>query len=185
MKAVLQIVHILINSSTIILHATGTFILLKLLPTSRTKPQRMYLINLSVVEAVYNVLELVRGMSDLFTDQKNPLVEEAMKYVHTTSWTGLSFIFYLAMMYIPLDRLAFVSLNIRYGRYWNAKKAKAHIGATWVFGVLVSLTMCVLVKTTEFEWIDVFFPYVYTTIDIMVVLTGIIFYIPFLQKKYN
>ena len=178
MKGILKVTQILINFFTIFLHSIGSYILRKLLPKARTKPQRMYLINLSVVEAVYNLLEMIRGVTDLLTTPgEHPWVDEMAQYVLTTNWTGVAFVFYLNMIYIPLDRLAFVALNIRYQSYWSAKKAKYHIAVTWFFGIMTSLTVCVFEKTRGFPWINVFFPYVYTTIDIVVVITSIISYI--------
>ena len=43
------------------------------------------------------------------------------------------------MIYITLDRLLGITLNIRYPVYWNENKAKYLLIGTWVLGFISSL----------------------------------------------
>ena len=168
----LRVIQLCLNFISVTMHVVGMYALLSLLPTSRGKTQRMYLINLTAVEICYNVLEFIRGVAELL-GHYSPWVDN----IQIVSWTGVSFIFYLAMMYIPLDRFALISFNARYKVYWNVRKTKLHVIGTWLFGCTVSVIVCVLRATTGFDWLNVFFPWLYTTMDILVVLVAVTSYI--------
>ena len=173
------VIQLVVNLLTTCMHFIASYALIKILPTSRIKPQRLYLLNLSIVETIYNLLEFVRGLNDVImaaqiegpgatgnvtnvsnvtnvpptlpTTNSIPLMTTVMEYEMIVSWIGVAFVFYLAMIWIPLDRLALIYLNVRYTSVWDAQKAKRHIIASWCFGLLFGIVMCVVYKVTAFQ----------------------------------
>ena len=163
----LRVIQLCLNFISFATHSVGICALLSLLPTSRGKTQRMYLINLATAEFCWNLLDFIRALA-LHQGHNSPLVEN----IQIVSWTGVAFMYYLAMMYIPLDRFTLISFNARYKVHWNATKTKFHLFGTWLFGCIMSVIVCVLRASIGFDWLNIFSAWYYTTMDILVVLVA-------------
>ena len=115
----LRVVQLCLNFISFATHAVGIYALLSLLPTSRGKTQRMYLINLATAEFCWNLLDFIRALALLHGDNSR-----WVENIQIVSWTGVAFMYYLAMMYIPLDRFALISFNARYKVYWSGTRRR-------------------------------------------------------------
>ena len=164
MKVVFKIVQVIIHTLNVIVHSIGSYALITLYRTSRQKTQRIYLINLSICEGLYNVLEAARAIHKLitYTNHVNPFVHKIMQYVNIISYTGMTIGCYFAMTYITVDRLLHTILNLKYPLYWNETKAKYHMIATSIFGFILCLSVSLIFSFTGFDWNSIFFKYVYT-----------------------
>ena len=108
----LHFVLLLINIVNILLHASGGFVLYTMFNRSHLrKVEQMLIINLSLVEFLTNLLEIVRIVPDIV--RTNGQLEELVDIVLIISFTGLYIVMYATMIYITLDRLLHVRLDIR------------------------------------------------------------------------
>ena len=89
--------------------------------------------------------------------------------------------FFLTMMYITVDRLLDIYLNIRYEVYWNPHRAAILIKTTWTIGVLVSIGSIVI---HEWNWEDTVFEICYPVLEIGFVVLALFTY-TFIFRKFK
>lgn len=162
-----------LNMSNVILHVIGAYLLLTLYDMTLYKIHFVYLINLSVCEALMNCIEFFRVLLDFIPQSYQVLInsEEIRHYVLIIQFTGISVVYYLVMFYITLDRLLQIKLNIRYPLFWNEFNAITLMKITWaisMFVICLSTLLCYIVY--HFDWQNVFFKYFYLTIELSFIL---------------
>lgn len=184
--AIVMLVFILLN---IIFHSIGCFLLVRLYKNGRQNVQQIYLINLSITHALGNVFQLV---SRVLLIVSFPVISEKpvcdfQYFLINAMFTLFTFSYYMSMIYLTIDKALDILLNIKYPLYWNEKKAKHLVYATWVFGVILCLSVFFLYTFLElsFESVaDVFFLYFYPTFDFSFILLAVVCY-SFLFHKYK
>ena len=80
------------------------------------------------------------------------------------------------MIYLTVDRLADILLNIKYPLYWNTRRTKVLMCGTWMFGFLLSVTVSLLYRFEDFNWEEVFFTYVCPSLDFAFILIALVTY---------
>ena len=91
-------------------------------------------------------------------------------------FTGVSLVYYCVMIYLTLDRLWDVLLNIKYHLYWQELRVKCLLTLTWVVGVGLSITISLFHRYTEYNWEEAFFKYFYPTLEFLFVVVAVITY---------
>ena len=143
-RMILSIVQLVLNIVNVVIHSVGTAALLVLYRESRHKPQRQFLISLSVCEATINLLYVVISVLTVFASRlpggrTQLLIERVGNYLHIVVFTGLSVVYFVSMVYITLDKLAKVYLGVHYSQYWNERKTRYLLIGTWSVAVIVAL----------------------------------------------
>lgn len=186
MAHVLQSVLVSLNIANVLLHSIGIYLLVKIQQRNSGNIQTVYVINLSVCEAIMNFLELLRRIPSFFTIRADveSTISVVNEYIHIVMFTGISFVFYWVMIFLTLDRLLDILLNIRYPIYWNETKTKNLLGGTWFLGVMLCVTVSMLYYSIGFDWEDAFFKYFYPAISIGFIGLAIVTY-GFIFKRYR
>ena len=186
MKEAFNILLLVLNIINIVLHGIGIYLLYCLYNRCTHRIQQIYLINLSVTECILNVLEALKLLRLLvpISDKTGKTLDLIIPYVIMMQFTGISLVFYFAMIYITLDRFLEIVLNIKYPLYWNKYKAKYLLIFTWVVGAVSGIIVCLANTYTGFQWEGLFFKYVYPTIELSFVILAVMTY-SFIFHKYR
>lgn len=176
---IIVIVLLVLNILNAVLHSVGTYLLVCLYRNGNDSTQMIYLINLGLCEALMNFLEAFRSISALISQEYT--MERIREYILIVMFTGISFVFYLNMSYITLDKLFDLLLNIRFSLYWSTKRAKRLLQGTWVVGLSLSILVALLHRFNGLDWTEPFFKYFYpivgfSFIAIAFVTYGFLFY---------
>ena len=186
MGLTLLIILLILNLLNVFLHSFGSCVLIYLYNRSRQKAQQLYLIHLSISECLMNLLESIRIITK-FVSLKGYMLHEIEMFRHyilIVSFTGVSFVFYIDMIYLTLDRLMVIMLNLKYTKYWNEKKAKYLLLVTWIIAFTIAVTVAITYSLFNFEWMPFFFKYFYPTIEFVFILLALSVY-SFIFFKYQ
>ena len=177
----------MLNMLNVVLHTIGTHALVSIYGRSRHKPQRLYIINLSVCEGLINLLEGIRNVPEFFSISSHvkPTVDAARYYVSIITFTGISFVYYLDMIILTLDRLATIILGLKYSQYWDEMKAKCLLIVTWVIGICISIAVSLAFALKGFDWETVFYKYFYPTLEFCFIIIAVLTYSLIFRKRSN
>jgi hypothetical protein len=184
MNFILDIVLILMVLLNIILHSVGIYLLSCL---HNRDVHELYLINLSASEILVNVCELLaRRIPRLitFTGAALHFVKDIQEFASIVNGTLISITYYLSMVYITIDKLLDIFLNIKYAVYWNTIRAKYLIQFTWVFSVSVCLCTSLAYYFQGFEYKNTIRKFFMTPFDVFFIVLTIITYI-FIFMKFR
>ena len=145
----------------VVLHTLGTQALLTLHKDTQDRSQRLLLINHSFCESVRHVLEIILRTLQLIHFPSHHLMTYITFYMQTIAETGMCFIYYLAMIYITLDKLAKVVLNMYYTLYWNERRTRCLVLFTWFVGLGICAACTMISILTSVNLHHVFHQYVY------------------------
>lgn len=175
-----------LNICNVLLHGTGSYLLKCQYRLGRKSPQKVFIINLSICELLMNLLETLRSIPRALevSPKTKLLIDGVQNYVLITMFTGVSFIFYLDMFYITLDRLLSVLLNFRYKFYCTENRARNLMSATWCMGVLITICISLAHRFVKYDWKPSFFTYVYPILEFTFILIAIATYL-FIFKQYK
>ena len=183
---VLVVVLLILNILNTLLHILGIYLLICVIRNGTETAEKLYLINLSTCEALMNFLEASRRITSLIplSPGANKIIDEINQYVLIVMFTGISFVFYLDMIYLTFDKLLDIVLNIKYHLYWDVFKAKRLIKGTWVIGVSLSITIALLYRFTNYDWEGAFFKCFYPTLEFGFIVLAFVTY-SFIFYKYK
>ena len=141
--------------------------------------EQVYVINLALTEGFINLFEGVRRIMELITLHGNSssLLVNVQNYLMIVLLTGISFVYYADMIYLTIDRLMLVLLNIKYSLYWNERKAFHLVAWTWVCGVALSVVVCLLTYYNDYDWEYNFYTFFYPILEILFILVAISAYV--------
>lgn len=188
-----KVILVLLNVTNIIAHTIGCYLLLSVFKTNKKNTQLVYLINLSVCEASMNFLETLRFipesimLSDVktsirsmnYTNETISLIEHVYEFSQHTQiimYTGISFVFYLDMILLTVDRLIRVLSSTKYPIYWNARKGQIAVAISWVLAAITSITISFAHHYSDFEWKQAVFSYFYPVLDFGFILLATVTY---------
>lgn len=187
MSVIINIILLVINISNVIIHSIGAYILVSLYKTSRQKTQRLFLIHLSITECLVNLFEVIRIIPTFFAlDSRGSGsgIHAFREYALIASFACVSLVYYCVMLWITLDRLVLIASGVNYNSYWNERKSRVLMLATWLVGICLCLFMTCAKVFSLFDWQKVFFTYFVPTLDFTFILLALITY-SFIFKKYN
>lgn len=121
----------------LLLHSVG-FYLLYTKSTNINSSQRIYILNLSVSEMIMCLVSLIRTVIQAYKGTEDVFFQIFYILFYTYSVT-----YYVFMIFLTLDRLAEIYLNIKYSLYWSSKKTGYLVGATWLATTLATMA-CLL-----------------------------------------
>ena len=167
------ILTIIILTIAIILNVFGIYILQK--QNRRENKQKIILINLSVLDITLGIALLLDTVLDCV--KTTVLVTNILKAVTL----ALYLIYYELLIFISLDRLVCVLLNIKYNYYVTFSRVKKAIAIFWLVG------LCSFVPSTILKFkkiVDVYIKRIFPTLDfIFIVISSITYSVVGLKLK--
>ena len=167
------ILTIIILIIAIILNVFGIYILQK--QKRRENKQKIILINLSVLDITLGIALLLDTVLDCV--KTTVLVTKILKAVTF----ALYLIYYEFLIFISLDRLVCVLLNIKYNYYVTFSRVKKAIAIFWLVG------LCSFVPSTILKFkkiVDVYIKRIFPTLDfIFIVISSITYSVVGLKLK--
>ena len=183
MISIVDIVLFLFNIFNVVIHSTGCFLLVATYKLNKTNAKRKrspqtYLINLSISEGLMNVVEVMRLILKYIpvSNEVSTYCVEIRHYLLIINFTGVWSIIYLSMVGITVDRFLNILLHVRYPVYWNISKSKRLTTFTWISGIIICSCVSLTHKFCMFQWENFFFLYVYSIIDLVFIVLGMLTY---------
>lgn len=182
----LSITLLILNIVNVILHGTGTYLLLSLYESCRHKVQQIFLITLSICEGTINLIEAFKSVTTFITlsEKDSNIMTEVTNHVLILQFCGISFVYYVDMIYITVDRLMEIFLNIRYPVFWDETKTKILTGITWFIGLITFIVVSLLKHYNNFDWEDAFFKFFYPVLEFAFLIIAFFTY-GFIFHKYK
>ena len=181
MELPLAITIITLRVVVMVLHTTGSYLLICLYRDGQNKPEHLFLLNLSISEIVIAVLDI---LSEILKLSKNDLALNIKDYVDIANGYGISLVYYLCMMFLTVDRLLEIILSIKYYLYCDEKKAKRLLKVTWGLSILSCITISIVHGVTKADVFDPLYMYIYPTMDFIFIIIAFVTYV-FLFRKYR
>ena len=167
----LYIILLVLNLVNVCLHCAG---LILICLSARRIIQHIYLLNLSLSVAIINLAELLRTVFVFSATTRNATTLHHIRlYIHTASFTGVRFFYFMDMIIITLDRLLLNLLTLRYKKLWNRRKARKLVWITWTVGFCTSCISCVGQYFDWFDWQNIFQTFVYPVLDLLFIVLAI------------
>lgn len=130
-----------------------------------------------MIEVLITVPNLVQHSHD-----NQHLLDVIDEYLKIVSFTGLSFVYYLGMMYLTLDRLFKISLSFTYPQYWSEARTKYLVLATWLLGLVIIIGISCAWYFARFDWEHVFFMYFYPVVEFTFIIIAVLTYALIFRK---
>ena len=180
MSLVLTVILSVLNLVATILHILGCYLLVCQYKNGLQNSQQLYLINLAVSEGSVNFLQLLTN----YTSHNLYVLRQCQHYIKTVRGYGFVTVYYLTMIYLTLDKLFHIALNMKYPLYWNGDRTKMLLITTWVITISSAITVSVVHHFTGFEVLEVLDWYVYPTFNVIFLICAVIAY-GFIFHKYK
>ena len=187
MSVALRITLSVVNLITTIFHILGSYLLIYQYRNGLQNSQQLFLINLAIAEGVTNLLQfLANPISDMISmSPKTALViQECQYYIKTIRGYGFVTVYFLTMIYLTLDRLFDILLNIRYPLYWNENHTSKLLIVTWAISITTTITVSVLYHYTGSDFHKILDIYIYPTFDILFIIIAFLTY-SFIFHKFK
>ena len=186
MYLIIDVIVLVLNIGNVALHGFGIYILTCLYNQGQRNSQYLFLINLSSCEFLISVLVCFKRVSDFISvsDEILPTINKIHNYITIVVFTGIAVVYYMAMVYITLDRLLSILLSLRYKIYCTETKAKHFLQVTWIVALLICTSVSLTHHFNGYIWQTTFFMYVYPTFDFAFIILALITYV-FIFLKYR
>ena len=177
------------------LHLLGCYLLQVVYNNGRKTVQQLYLINLSVNEAINNIIFLLLNILDIvsnsnISEKTSSNIGVSMTYIYIIGMTGFYWSYILAMFYLTCDRLLHVLLNYRYPVFWTISKARKLLIVTCFVNCAMSLTFALFyyftpsIRQTLMNSLIIYVPTVLcSTFLILALVTYIVMFFKFVQSR--
>ena len=176
-----------VNLITTILHTLGGYLLIYQYHNGSQDSQQLFLINLAISEGVANLLQfLINPISDMFSMSIKVafVTNKVQYYIKTLRGYGFVTVYFLTMIYLTLDRLFDILLNIRYPLYWNEKNTRKLLTITWAMSISTAITVSIVDWVYEIGSHEILDIYIYPTFDIVFTIIAVLTY-GFIFHKYK
>jgi len=183
-RLIFRITFLVLCSVNISVHTIGSYILISLYRNGHNSIQRLFITNLSITEAILNLLGVLSIMTNFISHGSiaTSKPSDAADYVNMANYTGIGMQYLLMMIYITIDRLLEVYLNIKYPLYCKEKHAKRLIVLTWFTSAGLTLGVSLAHKMSNFAYKEPFFAYVLLPLSVIFVSSAICTYISIFRK---
>ena len=175
---------LILNVLNVVLHTVGTYALLVLYRNTQDRPQRLLLINHSFCESVRHFLDVIIVILHLVSLPQQHVLTYIRFFLEMIAETGICVVEYLAMVYITLNKLFEILLNVKYRDYWNERKTKTLVLSTWCVGLLICVLSTATSILTSYDIDVIFHQLVYPLCDFVFIAVALVTLISILQK-YN
>lgn len=174
----LLIFQLILNILNVLLHSLGLYLLIHLYKNGMDNSRHLCMISLSSSECLYNSLIIISVIVKKMNCQKAIHILENLRY-------GMMLIYYFTIIYLTLDRLMDVLLNLKYTLYWNEIKTTRLLLGTWVVGSMVGIVGATVNAATGIVVHDsTYLKYFSIVTDLSFILLAIITYV-YIFKKYK
>jgi len=162
------------------IHLFALYFLIKYRRCYANKSQFIHLLNLSLCELTFVTFGLISLLLTVSRYSESSYRVEAIQY------STIIIVYFLAMIYMTVDRFLEVRLNIFYPLYWKACYTKILLCATWSVCVLLSVTIALMELPDRAKFLEIIFLYVYTPFEFLfLVLSVAIYTYIFIKLKKN
>ena len=149
----LRYIYITLSVINFCLHLLGCY-LLQVVYNGRKTVQQLYLNNLSVNDAIRNIMFLLLPILDIvsysnISEKTSHNVDVSRMYIFVISFTGIYWSYSLAMFYLACDRILHVLLKYRYPMFWTISKARKLLIVTCFVNCAISLTFALIYYATR------------------------------------
>ena len=131
MHIALHIVVIIMRTIILGIHSIGIYVIFSLCRQGRNSSQRLYLLHICVSRGLFNLLWTMINYLEFIAPS---FAQKSRPYIVIASFLGLNLVWYLDMVWMTIDRLAKFLLKLNYVQYWNERKTKKLLTATWCIG---------------------------------------------------
>lgn len=174
--------NILLDVFIVFLHGVGVILLLSYHRRGIKKAQNIFIINLSICELLISSTDFVIRLPEVLLEVYDETFGAFQDYMLIFLYSGVSFVYYLDMIFITLDRLLSILLSIRYRVHCTNSRAKRLIQVTWVIGLLFSFIISAVYHFTEFPWEKALFTYFFPFIELIFLILAVVTYILIFRK---
>ena len=185
MDRTLQLAEAACVSVNVLLHSTGCFLLWKTYKRSQITTQKLILLHLSIFEGLINLIFLVMYVMHLSVDPQSESYNMILMYFIQPVTSSLNYVIIFIMLFMTLDRLMAVVLNLKYRLYWRVSRTKKVLAAIWIFGLLLSVCFGVLPKFVPLRiyiLIQMIHDYLQLAFSILFVVTALLTYVTIFWK---
>ena len=138
-----------------------------------TQFQRIYLVNLSVIEILRGTLKVLYHL--LLVGRSNPQIEQAAFYLWLIQTSGAFLWYILVLVLITFDRFLEVFLNLKYRLYCSLRRTVIALFVSFTLSFTMSLVFCVCYK--DFNSVYHVFPlYVWPVTELTFLLVALFTY---------
>ena len=170
----------------IICHSIGSYLLMCLQRKGKAKTQHVLILNISGCVIILNILQIIHVV---FSLQSPTITVQVTKYIILiTMYTIYFSVYFSAMVYINIDRLLEVFLNIRYPLHVTTARVKRLLILTWVSGICMGIIIPLLLKISNNSITDIHIRllYVESSIEVSyIILTTATYVTIFLRFKVS
>ena len=166
----------------VVLHSTGCFLLWKTYKRSQVTTQKLLLFHLSISEGLINLNSVVMHVMLLCIDGQSELYHIfniVHLYIIYPMRLPLFYVIFFIMLFMTLDRLMAVVLNLKYRLYWRVSRTKKVLAAIWIFGLFLTVCFGVLPEYTSrsiHKLIRIIHIYLQLAFSIVFVVTALLTY---------
>lgn len=166
-----------------ILHSIGIYLMRCVQRQGQLRIHHVYLVSLSSSELLMNFLDVIK-ISISYHQNSSNTITQITYYIILVQFTGAAIVFHFSMIFITVDRLLEILLNIKYPIYWNEDKAKRLLIALWVVSLIITIIVALCQKYLDFQWENYFFTYFFPIIEFFFIGLALATYL-FIFKKFN
>lgn len=160
-------VMIIFQTVNILFHTVGLYLLKVLRRNGHDDNQFLLVMNLSASEIILNQSYIVLFTLSILQHLKpGATLDILIKYFEILSSAFINFVYYFSMIYIAINKMLEVQLNIKYQIYCSERNVKRLLYTTWISGFMLSAVIMIMEYLVEFHF-HVVLTYFYTTLDIM------------------
>lgn len=161
-----------------ILNSIGACVLIILYLKEKSYTQETYLINLSILEVLTNLVELIKRVPEMFSHiiETSLSIKYLSHYAAVGTFTGIRVAHYFITACITIDRFLMIRLSFYYRTHGRHKSVRCVLFLMWLLCLLIPVTICVAESKTDFHYQPVFYRYIYPSLDIGYVILAIVVY---------
>lgn len=186
MSLPIVIFSIILCLVTMLLHSIGCWLLISLYVRGEKEPEELFLINVSLSGLVFTTSHLLitplRNITSLSLDTLI-VIENVQSYIAIFDCYG-GLIYYVCMIFLSVDRLLYIALDIRYHIYINVRRTSILLKSTWSIGLLLTLGILIIYAFTKIDTLTPLFRYIYPPFDFVFIIIAFGTY-GFLFRKYS
>ena len=175
-------VELTVVSVNVLLHFTGCFLLWKTYKRSQITTQKLLLLHLSISEGLINLNSVVYYVMHLciYGQSESYNIYNIVLFYIIYPMKSLFYVIFVIMLFMTLDRLMAVVLNLKYRLYWRVSRTKKVLAAIWIFGLLLSVCFGVLPKFVPLRiyiLIQMIHDYLQLAFSILFIVTALLTYV--------
>lgn len=190
------IARLVLDITSVVLHSIGSYGLVAVCGQNRSKEQRLFILNLSICDALFNVLyipsdslylvqlyksqklnqSIATVTNETFVEDEHSDIAIAKNFIEISMYIGMNIMVYTSLSYITLDRLGKTVLGLMYNKYWNKRKTKRLIYSTWIIAFVMTVIAWIFEQHVESYW-ELVTTYMYPLFDLMLIPIFLVTYV--------